>query len=175
MRLIKLENISDEFFEQAWELYKDAFPLKMRRSKEVQALVIKNPLYNFDVFLNDHGFIGFMFWWNFDHYSYIEHFSVSAVHRNRGFGKMILEQFICRHDKPIVLEVELPNSAVDKRRIKFYETLGFKLNIHSYQLPSLNDGKSVVPLMLMTYPDPFSEKEVEMFVAKYHPMILGGH
>ena len=60
-------------------------------------------------------------------------------------------------------------------KIKFYETIGFKLNGHNYELPSLNDGKSVVPLLLMTYPDPFSKKEVEMFVAKYHPMILGGH
>ena len=173
MKRIKLKNISDQFFEQAWELYRDTFPLKMRRSKDLQARVMKNPKYNFDVILNDREFIGFMFWWNFDKYSYIEHFSVSAEHRNKGLGKVVLEDFMLSHDKPIVLEVELPNSEIDKRRIKFYERIGFKLNDHSYQLPSLQDGKAVLPLLLMTYPDLLSKKEVEIFVSKYHPIILG--
>jgi hypothetical protein len=48
----------------------------------------------------------------------------------------ILEDFIKGNSNPTLLEVELPDSAINNKRIEFYERLRFKLNLHEYKVPS---------------------------------------
>ncbi len=175
MKHVKLENSSDPFFERAWELYKDSFPLHMRRSREKQLKIMKHPLYSFDVIVLDQEFIGFLFWWDFDNCRFIEYFAISSNQRNTGLGKKVLENFIENEKKPFILEVELPNTEIDSRRIKFYQRVGFKLNKYQYILPPLNEGDQEMEFLLMTYPEIFSTEEVEAFINICHPIILGAY
>ncbi len=172
MKQVKLENISDKFFLMAWELYEGAFPLKERRLKDAQARVMKKRNYNFDIVINNDQFIGFILWWDFETLRYVEHFATSTLQRNKGFGKLILEKFIKSNDKPILLEVELPHSSINQRRIEFYERTGFKLNQHYYELPSMHEGQSPLQLLLMTYPNLLSAEDVERFIKICHPIIF---
>jgi ribosomal protein S18 acetylase RimI-like enzyme len=135
MKLIRLKNISDNYFQKAWNLYEDAFPIEERRSLEKQRAVMKKAIYHFDTLIEKELMIGFLLWWDLKSYRYIDHFATSTQQRNKGFGKLILETFRDLNDKPILLEVELPNSDINERRIKFYERAGFKLNEHYYAVP----------------------------------------
>ena len=172
MKQVKLENLSDTFFQMAWELYEGSFPLEERRLKDAQARVMKNPDYNFDIVINNKQFIGFILWWDFEAIRYVEHFATSPQQRNKGFGKLILEKFIKSNDKPILLEVELPHSTINQRRIKFYERTGFKLNPHYYEVPPIQEGHSPLQLLLMSYPNLLSAEDVERFIKIYHPVIF---
>ncbi len=172
MKQVKLENLSDTFFQMAWELYEGSFPLEERRLKDAQARVMKNPDYNFDIVINNKQFIGFILWWDFETLRYVEHFATSTEQRNKGFGKLILEKFMESNDKPILLEVELPHSTINQRRIKFYERTGFKLNPHYYELPPIQEDHSPLQLLLMSYPTPLSEKDVANFIKVFHPIIF---
>lgn len=172
MKLVRLKNISDNYFQKAWELYEDAFPSEERRPLEDQSRILQNENYHFDILIDKDQLIGFILWWDFETHRYIEYFATSVEQRNKGIGKLILNKFIYGNDKPIILEVELPTSSIKERRIKFYERIGFKLNHHYYEMPPLKQHQAPLQLLLMSYPDIISKKEVALFVEKYHPIIF---
>ena len=84
---------------------------------------------------------------------------------------MILEKFTKGIVKPVLLEVELHYSDINKRRIHFYERIGFILNKHHYQLPVFVEGEPPLQLLLMTYPDAISEEETKQFMEESHPIV----
>ena len=172
MKLIRLKNISDHYFHKAWELYNDAFPFEERRLLDHQSYTLQNDHYHFDIVIDENQFMGFILWWDFDTHRFVDHFATAIEQRNKGVGKIILKEFIDYEDKPVILEVELPVSNVNKRRIKFYERLGFKLNQHHYEMPPLREDQSPLLLLLMSYPSIISEKDVDLFVEKYHHIII---
>ena len=172
MNQLRLKSISENHFHKAWELYEDAFPIEERRSLNKQTHVIKNSNYHFDIMLDNDKLIGFLLWWNFEKVRYIDHFATSIEQRNKGFGKQILENFINTSEKLVLLEVELPNSSMNKRRIKFYERIGFKLNLHYYEVPPLMEGYKHFQLLLMSYPTFMTERDVEQFTKTCHPIIF---
>ncbi len=96
----------------------------------------------------------------FDTHKYIDHFAIALKQRNKGIGKLILNKFIERSNKSIILEVELPTSNINKRRIRFYERVGFKLNQHYYEIPPIKEDQSPLQLSLMSYPNFINEEEV---------------
>lgn len=172
MNQIRLENISDNYFHKAWKLYENSFPLEERRLLDAQEHLMRKHDYHFDVIIDENQLIGFLLWWDFETYRFIDHFATSIEQRNKGFGKLILENFMASNDKPILLEVELPDSSIKLRRINFYERLGFKLNQHYYEIPPLNDNQSSLQLLLMSYPSFISKKDVDQFIERYHPIIF---
>ena len=172
MKLIRLKNISDNYFQKAWALYEDAFPFEERRLLDDQSYILQYDSYHFDILIDKDQFLGFILWWNFKTYRYIDHFATSVQQRNKGIGTFILNNFIERNDKPIILEVELPTSSINERRIKFYERLGFKLNKHHYEIPPTKKDQSPLQLLIMSYPSIITKKDVEHFVKIYHPIVF---
>lgn len=172
MNQIRLKNSSAPYFDKAWELYEEAFPLNERRLFDAQVKLMSDSKYHFDILIDNNQLIGFLLWWNLETFRYIDHFATSKQLRNKGYGKLIIENFINSNDKPILLEVELPVSELNKRRIKFYERIGFKLNQHHYELPDFEGNQSPLELKLMTYPSLISKKDVEQFVKNCHPIIF---
>ena len=172
MRQTRLKNTSDNDFHKAWKLYEDAFPLEERRSLSAQVSILKKDNYNFDVLNDGKQFIGFILWWDFETYRYIDHFATVKTQRNKGFGKLILTQFMSNNEKPILLEVDLPTSLINKRRIKFYERLGYKLNQHYYEIPQIEEDQAPFQLLIMSYPNPIYSVDLEQFVKKCHPVIF---
>lgn len=171
MLKINIKDINDDYFTLAWQLYEDAFPKYERRTLEAQSKLFGNPSYQFNVFVDKNEFVGFVLWWDFKNYQYIDHIAVAQPLRSKGYGAKILEEFINEVSKPIVLEVELPDSSINRRRIEFYERLGFKLNLHQYKVPSsIDDGK--IDLLVMTYPKLISKEGLNEFVSNNHPIIF---
>ena len=51
--------------------------------------------------------------------------------------------------RPLVLEVELPNDTPSRRRIAFYERLGFRAFSQTYEQPPYRVGGAFVPMRLL--------------------------
>lgn len=171
MTQFNLIDIDNPYFTSAWKLYEEAFPVYERRTLKAQSHLLKNPVYKFDVFIEKNVFIGFIMWWDFKDFQYIDHFAVTKSKRNNGFGAKILKEFIKRNSKPTLLEVELPDSSINTKRIKFYERLGFKLNQHQYKVPSSIDDRKI-DLLVMTHPRMISKENLSEFVSNNHPVIF---
>ena len=70
-------------------------------------------------------YVGFITGWLFDGYTYVEHFAIDPAASNGGIGAEAMKQFLVFCGTPVVLEVEMPTDEMSKRRIGFYERLGF--------------------------------------------------
>jgi ribosomal protein S18 acetylase RimI-like enzyme len=167
---IRLTQTDTVGFLQAWELYEDAFPKEERREFDLQQQIMNDANYHFDIVTVDGIFVGFILWWQFEGLKYIEHLATPIEYRGKGYGKTIVEQFIAESYEAIILEVELPDCDSSKRRIAFYERLGFKLNMLDYkQLPMQKNGISV-HMLLMTYPDEITAVKLSFFKKSFREM-----
>tara|TARA_A100001391_G_scaffold128007_1_gene87552 strand:+ start:221 stop:538 length:318 start_codon:yes stop_codon:yes gene_type:complete len=89
-----------------------------------------------------------------------------------GEGGSVYPAYPDNNDKPILLEVELPTSSINERRIKFYKRIGFKINQHYYDIPISKSHQSRLQLLLMSYPNLISKNEIEQFIENFHPIIF---
>ncbi len=140
-----------EWFDNFWNLYTTTFPLEERRNIDNQKKLFENPQYNADPVYFNNEWAGFISWWNFKEFIYIEHFAIDSIFRNKGIGESLLKSFTKKYHT-IVLEVEYPEDELSKRRVGFYERLGFRLLDNEYLQPAYDDTKQPVPLKIMIFP-----------------------
>ncbi|WP_406656369.1 GNAT family N-acetyltransferase [Methanolobus sp. ZRKC2] len=171
LKLIQINSTSHRYFKQVRQLYEEAFPPDEKRSPDVQKKLLQRKEYHFEVVTVKDGFAGFILWWDFAELCFIEHIATLSELRGQGIGKEILENFIQQHPKTILLEVELPNSEINQRRIAFYQRLGFHFNDWEYVQPPLYEGGKEVELRLMSYPGAISSNFVSCFIKEYHKEI----
>ncbi len=173
LRQIGMQNFAD-----VYRIMQASFPEDEYRPYEEQLALLQEPEYRIyaliaegqeavtgpDVEKADSGtekrlLTGFLAVWEFDLFVFIEHFAVDASLRGNGTGSAMLQKLVERYQKPICLEVELPETELACRRIGFYERNGFVLNKHPYMQPPISEGKAPVPLWIMTYKDQITQEE----------------
>lgn len=71
--------------------------------------------------------------------------------------------YIGESARPIVLEVEPPDTDMAQRRISFYERLGFHLNPFEYMQPPLQKGQPELSLKIMSYPQTLTDAEFALY------------
>lgn len=95
--------------------------------------------------------IGILNFWQFTSFIFIEHFAILPENRDKGMGRLVLKSFLEKTQLPIILEVELPESEIQKRRVAFYKQLGFRLWTSKYVQPPYHQGSEVIPMQLMCF------------------------
>ncbi len=166
----RVDRVDCDTFRRCWELYCAAFPECERRDEEYQKRTLQRDNYSFYALWDGDCCVGFISVWEFEDVAYIEHFAIFEAMRGGGYGRETLTQFIKESKKPILLEVEHPDTEIAARRIEFYRELGFSLNDHKYEHPPYQ-GDDFVSLLIMTYPSPISEQELEQFKKQHFPAI----
>ena len=159
-----MSKIQSPVFEQVYSIMEESFPPIEYRTFEGQQALLANPSYRLLTKENDLGeVIAFLGGWEFDEFCFVEHIAVKPSIRGGGLGKQLMKDFIAQMNKPVVLEVELPNEEMSKRRIGFYERLGFHLNSYPYVQPPLRAGQPDFPLMVMSYPNLLTEEQFQSY------------
>ena len=105
--------------------------------------------------------IGFITYWDFDEFYYVEHFAVDPAQRNGGHGKNVLNHLCELLQHPIVLEVEMPEEEMAQRRINFYKRQGFVLWEKPYLQPPYRPGDDYLPMLLMAHGNLEHERDFE--------------
>ena len=113
-----------DLLKQVEPLYIGSFPPAERRKFSSVEILLKKESVPFSMIAATEGdeLLGFLNYWDFGTFKYIEHFAVDARKRGNGIGSGLLEHFIADCGKtPVVLEVELPDASYDaRRRVDFY-------------------------------------------------------
>lgn len=141
--------------EEIERIYLCSFPTEERRPEGEWWTLIgsrKCPLELMRIVGPDDVTVGFISFWEFPGFVYLEHFAVDSRYRCGGTGSAALKTFLDQTDLPVVLEVERPgaNDMAD-RRIGFYSRMGFRPEKDfDYVQPPYAPGLPSVPLMLMT-------------------------
>lgn len=136
-------------------LYEQSFPIDERREiAELTRIIEQRSDFHIVGAFSDNTFLGFFTYWRWDdhHMAYGEHFAIKPEARCGGIGRQVLEHVLALVELPMVIEVEPDTEPMARRRVGFYERMGFKLwrNV-AYVQPPYSPGRSSMPLMLMSH------------------------
>lgn len=152
--------LDEKDFARLWEIMEEAFPPAERRSRKGFARIFGDPALRLAVRRDVSGLpAAFLLGWALEGFRYVEHFAVSASLRGQGMGGRMLADFLAADATPVVLEVEPPQTDTARRRVAFYERLGFHLNPYPYEQPPLQPTTPAIPLLVMSWPAPLSEED----------------
>jgi ribosomal protein S18 acetylase RimI-like enzyme len=160
-----------EPFDEFWTLYETSFPEDERRDRLSQRLLLENPRYRLIPYYKDDRMLAFLSLWNLNEFVFIEHFAVKENFRGNGYGSKIINSIKEQFGKKMVLEVEPPVDVVKKKRIKFYERLGFQLNDCHYIQPPYSKQQKALRMRLMSYPIPIPADKVSNVVKNIYTYV----
>ena len=147
-------------FDEMYNIMEESFPPDERRLYDGQLAAMDEDNYCVYTYEENGVTIAFFTVWFLDGFVFAEHFAVDENHRGEGIGTKLIKRVLGSIDIPLVLEIELENSSeTAKRRADFYRRLGFNINEYNYEQPSYGEGKSAIPMHLVSYPDALSEDE----------------
>lgn len=166
---------NDPILDSIEKTYNASFPVFERRDFSLlRELMQKESNFSMYALLKDDQYVGFITVWYLDHFYYIEHFAIDESARNGGIGAIAMKSLLAILDGPVVLEVELPEDELSRRRIGFYERLGFVLDSrHPYKQPPYCEGHPWLDLHLMTYGDINLQESFEDVKTKIYTYVYG--
>lgn len=169
-----VKDFSDPALDLIEKTYTESFPEVERRDFSLLRGLVKDES-RFVVYAlsREDRYVGFITGWRFDGYTYVEHFAIDPAARNAGLGAEAMKQFLALCATPVVLEVEMPVDEMSKRRIGFYERLGFKLDDHVYHQPPYRKGGEWLEMRLMTYGNVELEHSFEQVKNCLHKHVYG--
>jgi ribosomal protein S18 acetylase RimI-like enzyme len=158
----RIINVYDPMFSRLYNLYTASFPHPERRSWDglVHELIYEKRFFS-NALLQDNEFVGFLNYWKFEQFYYIEHFAVLEKMRGKNIGSDAIEMLMKQSKVPIVFEVELPVDEATRKRVHFYERLGFTLLLQEYAQPAYIDDELQVPMKLMCNDEVFGNENFE--------------
>lgn len=134
-------------------LYEGSFPVEERRPwDDLEARALDgNPFFSVMVAEDAGRVVGFITTWRLPMALYIEHFAVDPAMRGRGVGGEIIDRVTASTRQPVLLEVEMPDNEMARRRIEFYRRHGFDtIDGIDYIQPPYTRSLPEVPMMLMS-------------------------
>ena len=165
------ERITEETFDEIFPLLEEAFPVTELRVKEDQKSLLGEECYRLYGVRKDGRFAAVFGVWEIDDFLYIEHFAVRKDCRNGGYGGICLDALLEEKAKPMVLEVEVPEDEMTRRRVGFYERHGLVYNDYPYLQPPLRKGNELLPLRLMTKPTAIDEATYERYKKRMYAVV----
>lgn len=146
MRFIKAK-ISD--MANIYSQMEDNFVREEIRDYPDALKVFDNEKYTVYQIVNEDKVVGFMCVWNLSGFSFLEHFVIFKEFRNRGYGGIAFDM-LTNQCQLLVLECELPEDSIKKRRVEFYKRHGMFWNEYDYYQPSYRKGGEGCNLRLMS-------------------------
>lgn len=147
------------------DLYATSFPIFEQRSADQQMHAFGNEQYKLLAFSEEHTFLGFISYWEFDTYCYVEHFAVNTDLRGKGYGSTLLQTFIRSVNKIVLLEIDPITDPISAARLRFYKRCGFHENPYPHKHPAYRSEFEPHSLIVLTTQRPINEAEYQIFVA----------
>ncbi|MDD2439936.1 MAG: GNAT family N-acetyltransferase [Methanosarcinaceae archaeon] len=162
----KISTAEDANFPKLWRICKTAFPLPERRVLEQQLEIFEKRSYNLDAWIQKKQVIGFMGWWDFEQFRYVEHYAINPEYRARGYGSSFLQEWLSESRKKVILEIEPVRDEKTQRRLNFYKKLAFVENDYKHLQPPFHKGGKAVLYEILSYPEKIQPEIYNSFVAK---------
>ncbi len=163
MDILEITQKQDPLYPTFEQIYTASFPLFEQRTEEQQEQAFQSPNYHLVAYLKDNLFIGFISYWDFSTYVYIEHFAIHENFRGQGYGGLLLEDFNKRLNKIILLEIDPITDETSSKRLKFYKKCGFFENHYNHFHPPYRNTYRGHALIILTTERQITEDEYIQF------------
>lgn len=191
MDTIQITDRKNPLFGTFMKIYSSSFPVFEQRTDIQQDKAFDDIHYHLAAYLDsnaccsvesdktcstgDRNFAGFISYWEFDGYIYIEHFAVNNTIRGKGYGSKILDSFITAHlPKRIVLEIDPLEDEISRARLRFYERCGFSANAYVHRHPPYRSGCTPHPLIVLSTNGEISETGYKRFSKDLSDIVMNG-
>lgn len=161
----------DGIFDMAYKLYRNSFPIHEQRLLDNQIDAMSEKGFKCEAIYDEKNFVGIIFHWVNEDYSYVEHYAIYHKCRGNNVGSRALIAF-CKRFKSVILEIDPPVDEISIRREKFYVRLGFKLNKYKHFHPPYRKGYSPHKLILLSYPGEINEDQYNRFSVLLNEKIM---
>lgn len=165
---VEYNNINYDNFDEFYEILEEAFPPEERRGFDNQYKLLDDEMYNILGLYYDNSLVAFITYWDMTDFIYVEHFAVKNSFRNKKIGSKMLEYFLKSFNEKVILEVEVPEDEITRKRVNFYKRHNFQLNEFYYLQPPYEEGKDSLELKIMSYPKLLTDKEFNNFKEKVY-------
>lgn len=162
MQFVKITTPEHPGFEPTWELYEKSFPLAEQRKRKDHLRTCKDALFHPISVFDAEEFIGFVFYWEWDNYRYVEYLAVSSSIRGRGYGSQILKH-LCDGTHTIILEIDPLINELSVRRLQFYERVGFTLTPFRFMHLPYRLESEAQELLILSYPKMITREQHRSF------------
>lgn len=173
MKTIRLGDTTSPLYDEFESLYAKSFPVFEQRTGEQQAAAFADPRYHLDLYYEEDVFIGFIAYWQFERYSYVEHFAVHDRHRGRGYGATLLNRFVAEQGRQVVLEIDPIVDEISAARWRFYARCGFSQNSYPHTHPPYRDGYAGHPLVILSSGGRLEQQVYESFCQDLTNVVMG--
>lgn len=170
--LHRIDSVSDKWYEEFYTIYSQSFPVYEQRDEKQQECAFNNTNYHLDCFIDDHKFLAFIAYWDFDNYIYIEHFAVNPEYRGENIGSNTLRNFIEDKKKMILLEIDPPVNEIAQKRLKFYEKLGFVSNPYSHHHPAYKKDYPPHELIVLSMDKALEQSSYDRFYQELSHIVM---
>lgn len=154
------------------KLYRLSFPIFEQRTEEQQMQAFLSPSYHLTVYAEEETFVGFIAYWEFTHYLYIEHFAIHPDLRGKGYGSIVLKTLQDGYDKRLLLEIDPVTDDISAKRLHFYELNGFTANPYPHVHPPYREGFHGHDLIVLTTKGGITLDEYKQFATDLQDAVM---
>lgn len=172
MEIVRLTNSIHTLYTTFENLYKNSFPIFEQRTVEQQEKAFASDKYHLDCYFKEGLFIGFISYWEFDDYIYIEHFAILRELRGSGYGSTLLKEFICRNSKQALLEIDPVTDEISAARLRFYKACGFYENSYLHTHPPYRNEFEGHSLVILTTNNEINEEKYFRFSSDLKNIVM---
>lgn len=163
MKHNRIQNSEHPLYAPFKELYACSFPVFEQRTERQQQKAFSCSNYHLRAYCENDLQIGFIAYWEFPAYRYIEHFAIHTGLRGKGYGGQVLKNFLSESSKTILLEIDPPADAVSLARLRFYQRCGFYPNPYPHVHPPYREAYEGHPLVVLSAGREITEDEYRQF------------
>ena len=163
---MEIKRITGEEYDKFYGMLEDDFCADERKSKDAEFEAFADEKFSPNFIYDGDNLLGYVCFWNFDNFVYIEHLAIAKQLRGHGIGSKFLNEFVLNFKKDIILEAELPVETIAKKRISFYERNGFVLNPYEYYQPAYREDSNTVPMLVMSHGNKLPENIFNSYIEK---------
>lgn len=172
MEVITLKDCQDSWYYAFLKIYSVSFPVFEQRTVQQQCKAFMNSVYSLDCYIEQDCMVGFIAYWKFDTYIYVEHFAIHPDKRGQNRGSFILNDLINKTDRRIVLEIDPPVDEISRKRLQFYRSHGFSENPYEHFHPAYRKGIKDHLLVVLSTGGKMVKQEYQRFSADLIQIIM---
>ena len=174
MEIIRLTATDHPRYTAFRNIYDISFPIYEQRTVEQQQDAFSDSRYHLDCHIDPVNdlLLGFIAYWRFDSYTYVEHFAIHPNERGKGLGGLILKNLIEQESGRVLLEIYPVTDNVSAARLHFYQLHGFVENPYPHTHPAYRNGYPDHSLVVLSSGETIPDIEYKRFASDLNRVIM---
>lgn len=174
MEIIRLTATDHPRYTAFRNIYDISFPIYEQRTVEQQLDAFSDSRYHLDCYIDPVNdlLLGFIAYWRFDSYTYVEHFAIHPNERGKGLGGLILRNLIEQESGRVLLEIDPVTDNVSAARLHFYQLHGFVENQFPHTHPAYRKGYPDHSLVVLSSGETIPDIEYKRFASDLNRVIM---